>query len=340
MSSKSCFLIENPLDLFYLTRLKLSAGHLLVAPFETALFVDGRYIEVAQKNSKQMRVLLANDKEQKLFVKEQGVTEIFFDSAKTSCEKFWQLEKLYDLPLKPRPGLVKKLRAIKTKEEIAKLEKSASLAYAGYQHILGKLKAGVTEKELALFFKIFCLEKGAETVSFEPIIAFGKNSALPHHQSGETKLKRGDTLLLDLGTQLEGYASDMTRTHFFGRPDPELYRLYQVVRASQKAALALCKPGRKIGDLDKAARKKMAEAGVESLFVHSLGHGIGLEVHEFPLIKQKGPDALSFLQEGMAITIEPGLYLTGKGGIRYEDTILITPSGFRNLYPQDSPCEV
>jgi Xaa-Pro aminopeptidase len=341
MSSKNCFLIENPLDLFYLTGLKLSSGQLFVAPEESALFVDGRYIEMAQSRAKGMEVELISLEQQNRFLRRHHIETIFFDSAKTTCDRLSQLQKNLSVSFEPRPGLVKKLRAIKKPSEIKKLKQSAALAYAGYKHLLHKLKVGVTEHQLATEFKLFCLKEGADEAAFEPIVAFGKNAALPHHQSGKSSLKKGDIVLLDLGAKLEGYISDMTRVHFFGRPDPKLYELYTIVRNAQMAALEHCRPKTKIGDLDTAARQIMSEAQVEHLFPHSLGHGVGLEVHEYPLISHKGPDATELLAAGMAITIEPGLYLPGTGGIRYEDTILITEQGYRNLYPsEENPCSL
>lgn len=334
MNSKSCFLIENPLDLYYLTGLKLTAGMLFVAPKKSCLFVDGRYIEVAQ-NSCPLPVQLTSEEAQRKFLKSQGIQALIFDSARTSCERRSLLKRLLGLRMIARPHLLRKARSIKNASEIAKLKESAKLNYAGYQHIAAQLKTGISERELALAFQVFCLKEGAEGVSFEPIIAFGKNSALPHHRAGPTRLQKGDIVLFDLGVQLDSYASDMTRIQFFGKADPAIKKLYHVVRAAQRAALDLCKPGTELGLLDKAARAVMAKHEVEELFLHSLGHGIGLELHEFPSIRQKGVDSETPLKSGMAITIEPGLYLQGKGGVRYEDTILITDTGYLNLYPEE-----
>lgn len=334
MKSKTCFLIENPIDLFYLTGLKISSGSLLITEDDSQLFVDGRYLEMVRQ-ANLLSVVLDTEEEKRKFIKNHRIHRIIFDSAKTNCEHFALLRKIFRIPLQPRPRILQKVRMVKTPEEVAKMKKSAKLNYSGYRYLLKQLKSGITERELSLLFQIFCLKHGADGAAFEPIVAFGKNSSLPHHHSGSTRLKKGDIVLLDLGVQLEGYASDMTRVHFFGSPDPKLEKLYRIVRLAQKAALALCTPGQKIGELDAAARREMAKEGVEELFVHSLGHGIGLEVHEFPRIKQDGVDRLLPLEPGMAITIEPGLYLPNKGGVRYEDTILITSTGHLNLYPEE-----
>ncbi len=192
----------------------------------------------------------------------------------------------------------------------------------------------MTELEVARALEIYCLKNGAEGMSFESIIAFGKNSALPHHHPGNTKLKENDIALFDLGVILNGYCSDMTRVDFVGKGNSTLRKLYDVNRAAQKVALAKCRPGVKLKELDQAARRVMASAELEELFIHNLGHGVGLEVHESPSISSKGIDRNVMLEEGMAITIEPGLYLPGKGGVRYEDTIVITAKGYVNLYPE------
>lgn len=223
---------------------------------------------------------------------------------------------------------------IKDEGEIRKMKKSAQFAFEAYQFAKRKLKVGITEGELARDLEIYCLKKGAERMSFESIIAFGKNTALPHHHPSKTKLKANDIVLFDLGVVLDGYCSDMTRVDFVGKVDPKLRHLYEVNRAAQRVALAKCKPGVRLKELDRAARRVMKSAGLEEYFIHSLGHGVGLDVHEYPRIKFDGVDRNLELQVGMAITIEPGLYLPGKGGVRYEDTVVITPKGYTNLYPE------
>lgn len=327
------FIIEDPLDLFYLTGLNLSRGMLLVCKKQVCLFVDGRYLSMAKERAK-VPVRLVSDQQVREFLRKNGANELIFDSARTSFERHAQLKKSLKVALKPKAHILQELRAVKNPLEIEKLKESARLNYAGYEHILKLLKVGISERALATEFEIFCLKQGGEKPAFEPIIAFGKNSALPHHRASDTRLKKGDIVLFDLGVMLDGYASDMTRIHFFGKAAPKLQKFYEVVRSAHRAALALCKPGTEIGALDEAARQVMAESGLEELFVHSLGHGIGLEVHEFPLIRKGGPHHKLPLREGMAITIEPGLYLPGLGGVRYEDTVLIAEKGYVNLYPE------
>ncbi|MES2122808.1 MAG: M24 family metallopeptidase, partial [Chlamydiota bacterium] len=202
-------------------------------------------------------------------------------------------------------------------------------------HMQKEIKAGISEKELALIFEVFCLQNGAEAMAFDPIVAFGPNSAMPHYRSQDVPLCKGDIVLIDIGVVREKYHSDMTRVHFFQGADPEMQRLYAIARKAQRKALEHCRPGVRVGMLDEAARDVLRDEGVEELFVHSLGHGIGLETHEYPRIKATGESKDMHLEVGMAITVEPGLYIPGKGGVRYEDTVVITPNGYRNFYPED-----
>jgi len=322
-------LIENPLDLFYLTGLQLSLGILAVLPTKVKLFVDGRYIEFAKKNSPFPVELLSQEAVSSFL---SPVKTLVFDSYSTTILRYDQLKKLHAGILLGVSQPLKELRLIKDAAELKLMKKSAAVVWKGFEHIRRILKVGVTEKELALSFEMFCRKHGAEKLSFDPIIAFGKNSAYPHYRAGDVKLKKDQVVLIDIGVVVDHYHSDMTRTVFFGKPDPRLVLLETVVKKAHAAALVLCKSGTKVGDVDKAARSVVEKSGLQELILHSLGHGIGLETHEFPRLKYQGDDQNVILQEGMVITIEPGLYLPGTGGIRYEDTIVITSKGYTNFY--------
>lgn len=324
-------LIETPLDLFYLTGLQLSLGILVVLPSKVKLFVDGRYIEFAKKNSP-LPVDLLSQEGISAFLR--PVRALVFDTAATTIHRYEQIKKMCSGALRGVLQPTRELRLIKDSQELKLMKKSAAVVWKGYEHICRSLKVGITEKELALSFEMFCRQRGAEKLSFDPIIAFGKNSAYPHYRASDEKLKKGQIVLIDIGVVVDHYHSDMTRTVFFGNPDPRLVLLETVVKKAHDAALQLCKEGTKAGDLDKAARQVIQRAGLEEMILHSLGHGIGLETHEFPRLKIKGEDQNVILQEGMAITIEPGLYLPGVGGVRYEDTIVITSKGYTNLYAE------
>jgi len=329
-SEIDAFIIERPLDLFYFTGLKLSAGKLIVSAKECALLIDGRYLQVAQEKSPYPSFLDSSDRLLQL-CRDQEIKRLGFDGRYTSYDHFLHLGKLKGLTLVPASALYKNIRAVKDASEILKMKKSAALLWEGFEFIVSLLKEGITERAIAKAFEIFCLQKGADGLSFEPIIAFGKNGAMPHYHSQDVVLKEGDAVLIDIGVVVDSYHSDMTRVVFFKKEDPYLGRLYDITKRAQRAALDLCRPGTTFKEL-LAARKIMREENVEELFVHSLGHGIGLETHELPKIRFDGEDKDVVLESGMVFTIEPGLYAPGIGGVRYEDTIVVTQSGYENFY--------
>lgn len=315
-------LVESPVDLFYLTGFELTAGSLLVSPRSARLFVDGRYFEMVQQKG---TVSCGNIQEIERFLKEKK--KVAFDSYTTSYERFLKLKK-WNCVWKAIPRLLKELRVQKEAAEIAFLKKSGQLALKGIEHVRSLLKEGITEKELAREFEIFCLDRGAERLAFDPIIAFGKNTAYPHYRAGNARLKKGDAVLVDAGVVVDHYRSDLTRMFFFGKEDPEIKKMFDLIKKAQKAALALCRPGITVGELDEAAREVIIKAGMQSCLAHGLGHGVGLETHEFPRVSIKGEDRAVKLLPNMVITIEPGLYLVDRGGVRYEDTIIITENGY------------
>lgn len=328
------FVLENPIDLAYFTGLQLSAGQLWIAKGDVLLLVDGRYTEMAEKAGYAVAAL-SQDKA-KSFLQKNHVKVVGFDGAKMSFDRVQALQKTGKEFLWINTSfLTRPLRWIKDAYEIQCLQNSAHLLWQGFLYVKDLLKEGISEREIARAFTIFCLEKGAEGLSFEPIIAFGENSAMPHHRAGDRLLQDGDVVLIDIGVVLNKYHSDMTRVVFFGEQDPLIENWLKLAIEAHGAALRLCKPGTKIKELDLAARKIFAQNEVESHFCHSLGHGIGLEVHESPKIRFEGEDSETVLQVGMVFTIEPGLYFPNKGGVRYEDTIVITEDGFLNLFPDE-----
>lgn len=324
-------LIEDPLDLFYLTGLTLSTGSLYVSAKEAHLFVDGRYIEQATKCAG-FPVSLSQEENIRRFLKSLSPKKIGCDGKKISYDHFLELQAKGRFPLESQSAVFKKLRAVKNKEEIKKLQKSADHLYEGFLYIKKKLKSGIEEQELAHLFEIYCLKQGADCLGFSPIIAFGPHSAMPHYRAGKAKLAKDQIVLMDLGVVVDGYHSDMTRTFFFGKKDPFLKKAREIVREAKKAALELLRPGMRAGALDEAAIRVFEAYGVREHYLHTLGHGVGLEIHEFPRLSHKGEDKDVILEEGMVVTVEPGLYFSGKGGIRDEDTFVITKTGYHNFY--------
>ncbi|MBI3508799.1 MAG: aminopeptidase P family protein [Chlamydiia bacterium] len=328
--SVEALLIDRPIDLYYLTGMDLSKGRLLISKKEAILFVDGRYFEAAQKRSL-CRVAL--DAKGALVAAVQPYRNVGIDSAALSLFAYESLQK--EIPGKQwhlLPDPLRDLRLIKSDREIALLKKAADLTWKGYRHARSLLKEGVSEEAIAWEFERFCRENGASGMSFTPIVAFGENSAYPHHRAGPTRLKKDQIVLIDVGAVVDHYAGDLTRMVFLGNVDPKLRKMYEQVQQAQREAVAAVRCGMQIGALDRLVRERFKQEGVDALFVHNLGHGIGLETHEYPRIRFDGTDASCLIRPGMVFTIEPGLYQSGLGGIRYEDMILVTDSGAINFY--------
>ncbi|MGR3973618.1 MAG: Xaa-Pro peptidase family protein [Candidatus Rhabdochlamydia sp.] len=323
-------LIENPVDLFYLTHLQLSAGVLLIVEAGAYLFLDGRYLEYA-KNTLSSSFTIHKQNELGNYL--SSLIRIGFDQQNTSYHRWEALKRLSSSQMIPLNAPTQYVRAIKDREELQLLEQSALLNQQGFEHLLSHLQEGVTEQELAMRFEIFCLEHGAQKMAFDPIIAFGKNTAYPHYRGKECQLRQGDSIICDVGVVIEGYHSDMTRTLFFGQPNPILLNVQEAIQEAYAAAVALCYPGIEIGAIDDAASRVIAKRGFEPYLVHSLGHGVGLDIHEYPRIRSQGENHVVKLEENMVITIEPGLYLPGVGGYRFENTLVITQEGAKNFYP-------
>lgn len=332
--------VEDKVNLYYLTGQHLSAGKLIISLKDAFLLVDARYYELCAKKCSCHVVLADSTKNVMLDLLLNDCKEISvlgFDSENMSYQGYLdlksQVEKIPSFltgerALKPLPNPLKQLRAIKDKNEIELLRDASHLGSQGFDYVCTLLKEGISENEVALELEIFWKRLGSKGLAFEPIIAFGANSSMPHYRAGDAKLQFGDTVLIDIGVNYNHYHSDMTRVVFFGKAAPHMLEIYSIVKKAQKAALDLCRPGILIEELDHAARAVIEAAGYEKNFTHSLGHGVGLEIHEFPAVRKGSP---SRLEEGMVITIEPGIYVPNLGGVRIEDTVVITHDGHENL---------
>jgi Xaa-Pro aminopeptidase len=319
------FIVEDPIDLYYFTGLRLSKG-LLIFGNQPILCVDGRYSAVAKQT---FPGRVASIDEEKNILKESGKDVICFDSEKTSYARYATIKK-YGFACESIDHLTKNLREIKSSFEIALLEKSAWINQQALNHALGCLREGITEEKIAREFMVKALELGAEKMAFDPIIAFGDHTALPHHRASTRSLKQQDPVLIDVGVMFQGYASDMTRTCFFKQGSQELAKLREELIALQKRILGKLRPGISTKELALYAKNGIETIGPYKM-IHSLGHGVGLAVHEFPRLSTKLCDE-DVLKPGMVITIEPGIYIEGLCGFREEDTILITENGYKNFY--------
>lgn len=220
--------------------------------------------------------------------------------------------------------LVHEIRAVKSKKELQNIVKAQRIAERVLGETLKKLRTGITEVEVANFIKKSFVKYGAPILSFPPIVAFGKNTANIHHEPGKSKLKVGDTIMLDFGCTIKHYCSDMTRTYFWGKPNKKQEKIYlKVLEAQNRALKKIGKGEKKAKIIDQTARKYLGKD-----FPHGLGHGVGTVIHEWPNFKPKSEDTLPV---GCVMTVEPGLYFKNFGGVRIEDMILITKNGYKNL---------
>ncbi len=327
IQSEIPLLIEDLTDLFYLTGLTLSKGRLLVSSGKATLYVDGRYYERAKLEAPCSVKLWEEFKN--IQEKEMG-----FDSAFVTYEAYQGMKREFPyITWTPKPHPLRVLRAIKEEEEIARLERAAQLTWRGYKHVVSCLREGISEEELALEFEIFCRKQGASGLSFSPIIAFGENGAYPHYRAGKSRLQKGQAVLIDVGAIVDHYCGDLTRMVYFGKPDSRILQFEAHVKRAKEMAMESIRPGLQLGQLDQIVQDEFERLGVKQLYIHSLGHGVGLETHEFPRIRFDSPDRDVVLKAGMVFTIEPGLYQPGVGGVRLEDMVVVTPMGYRNLFP-------
>ncbi len=321
-------------NLRYLSGFTGSNGNLLITPGKSLLFTDPRYqIQVAQETtckvtiSKGALVLDVASAIAKL-----GLKRIGYEPARMTCDAYESLKGRLPMKatLEPVPGWIEELRMIKSAAEIARIRRSVETNSRAFEQTLTRVKAGMKEQDLAAELEFRMRRLGAEKPSFETIVAGGVRSALPHAQPTAAPLKSGDLVVVDMGTVQDGYCSDMTRMLFLGNPTPKAKRAYRAVLEAQLAAIDAVRAGAGTAKVDGAARKVLKGYGLDQAFIHSTGHGLGLEIHEPPRLGKRDKKKL---QAGMAITIEPGVYLEGFGGIRIEDTIVVTDKGCEILTP-------
>jgi len=230
--------------------------------------------------------------------------------------------------------LIHEIRAVKNKRELANIKRAQKISEKVLKDVLSKFKAGITEIEVANFIKKSFVKYGAPTLSFAPIVSFGKNTANVHHEPSKTKLKKGDIIMLDFGCTVNHFCSDMTRTYFWGEPSEKQKRIYLAVLKAQELALNKIEKGEhRAWTIDKIARNFLSKK-YKNRFLHGLGHGVGTVIHEWPNFKPKSRDIIPV---GCVMTVEPGLYFKGFGGVRIEDMVLITKDDYKNLtnFPKD-----
>lgn len=333
-------LVTNLVNVRYLTGFSGSAGMLLVTP-DTALFVsDGRYrdqaaaelgaagIDATVEIGRAAEQLTAIDRATK------GLRRLGLEADDITWAGQQRLASSLGCvaaggTLVATRGVVEELRIVKDAGELARIELAADIADIGLAQVKERLKEGLTELQFALELDFEMRRRGADGVSFETIVASGPNGALPHHQPSDRRIAPGELVVIDFGAEVDGYRSDMTRTLCVGGvAAPELLDVLDAVLVAQRAGVRAIRPGVQTSVIDDACRDSLHHAGYGDLFVHGTGHGVGLEIHEAPAV---APGSTDILAEGAVVTVEPGAYISGVGGVRIEDTLVVTATGARAL---------
>lgn len=329
-------LVTQDQNRLYLSGFTGSTGWLLITTKEASIITDFRYWEQAGMESPHFRLVKVNNFVENGMIKallgvlkEHRLKTLWFEADALPYSQYLALkENLKDTKLESRSGFIEEIRAVKDKGELELIKKASTIADDAFLEIQKLIKPGTTEKELAIELLYKIRKRGAEKEAFDIIVASGPNSALPHAKNTDRRIKEGDFVLFDFGAVYNGYHSDMTRTVVIGRPDKKHREIYNLVLEAQRKALRTIKAGMTCGEADLIARRVIEEGGFGEYFGHNLGHGIGLAVHEEPRLR-RGSKIL--LNPGMVVSVEPGIYLPGFGGVRIEDIVEITEKGCRVL---------
>ncbi len=325
------FLVFDRFNTYYLTGFKCSLSYLLVTPRSARLLVDGRYIEAARQSVRHCEVVWFKKIAQsfKRWKKEFSPRRIGFEGAIPWNQQKQLSQMIPGVEWEEAGNLILNQRLIKSASEIELIAQSAKLNDEIYEAALGAAIPGATEITLRDFIRAESDRREAEGLSFDSIIATGTAGSMPHYHPHKNPLKRGDLLLIDMGMLVNGYCSDMTRVVALGtKPKPRLMKAYDAVLDAEESALREVGPGVKCADLHRLATERLKKRGFARYFTHGLGHGVGLEIHEAPTLNAASKEVL---RPGMIVTIEPGVYLPGLGGIRIEDLVVVTKTGHRVL---------
>lgn len=322
-------LIAKEPNVSYLSGFSGSESRLLLSCDKEKFFLtDFRYIAQAKKELKRFRIIQTKGsplKEVSVLCDELRIRRLAFESASLSYREYRMLKRLVKkVKLIPTVDLVENLRKIKSQEELGMIKRAVKVAVSCVDFIRRNLRLGVTEKEFAARIDYFIRTNGGDDTAFKTIVASGANSVMPHSIVTKRVIKKNDSILIDFGVRLSGYNTDLTRIFSLGRINSRYKKIYTLLRDAQKLAIEQIRPGIRISDIELSARAFLKTKGLERFFGHSLGHGIGLEVHELPKISKDNKD---FLRENMVFTIEPGVYIPNEAGFRKEDMVVVTKTG-------------
>ncbi len=331
-SNVGSLLVTDPLNIRWLSGFTGSFGVVLLTQDSGAFITDSRYAIQAKNQVSGLDVVsFGNPKTLEDTLKEAivsfGVTEIGFEQSVTYATWQKRAETFPEVKWAPAPDLVPELRKIKSAEEVRRIKAACELADACMEHVVRMVQPGVPEYDIHLDVEFFYRRNGAE-LAFEPIVVSGPNSAKPHGKAGDRKLTQGDFVTIDCGGKLDGYCSDITRTFVVGKASDRHREIYEQVLRAEQECCALCEAGTEGKAVDAHAREVLAEKDLAQYFGHGLGHGLGLNVHDPGGLSPRSTDVLA---AGMVMTVEPGVYIDGFGGVRIEDDVLVTENGPETL---------
>jgi Xaa-Pro aminopeptidase len=319
------YIVTKEVNLVYFTNyLSEEAKFLVPRDGESILYVDGRFYEEAKENVKGCKVELAKkktvlDEMVQSQIKALKLRHIGFDSLDVGV--YLNFSKALDnAEFMPKNEIIMRLRKVKDKQEIECIRKAAELTSKGMKAAMEAVRPGLREYEVAAEAEYKMRKSGSGMLAFDTIVAGGFRSAFPHARCSDYKIKKGDFVVIDLGASFQHYRADMTRTVVAGKPSLKQEKIYEIVREAQEKAFQSVKAGVKCIDVDAVARKHIEKEGYAEHFIHGLGHGVGLEVHEAPTLNSESKDVL---ESGNVVTVEPGIYIAGFGGVRIEDTVLV-----------------
>ena len=330
-------LISAPENRRYLSGFTGSAGYLFISSERAVLVTDSRYTEQATNQAPDFQVMQVRGGwdwflEQ---LKETGVKRVGFESRDMTVATYNSLvgavkddTTLSQVSMIATAEIPEEGRVFKDQRELALLQRAIDASDAAMEAVCPNITAGMTEREVAWRMEMAMRDFGADGISFDTIVASGPNGAMAHHRPSDRAIQAGEPIVIDMGAIVEGYCSDITRTVVVGEPDETFHKIYDIVLGAQLTAINTVKPGMTGEDCDDLSRTVIAEAGYGDNFGHSLGHGVGLAVHENPRVSPRSPDKL---EPNMVFTVEPGIYLTGWGGIRIEDIVVLGDDGAKVL---------
>lgn len=326
-------MIVSPVNRFFFTDFESSDGILIASKNGSIFFTDSRYIEAAQDKITccEVRELTQTKEQLPAVLTELGIETLGAEGDRLTVNElkaYSEMTAPVTITCDGIDALIDRVRTVKTQWQLQRIIAAQRIAERAFEHILGFIHEGVTEKEIALELDYYMLKNGADALSFETIAVSGANTSKPHGVPTDKAVQAGDYITMDFGAVVEGYHSDMTRTVAVGEISDEQRKVYATVLRAQLAALETLKEGLPCREGDAAARAVIAEEGYGAFFRHGTGHGVGVEIHEKPNLS---PRAQINLQSGNIVTVEPGIYIPGKFGVRIEDMVMITPDGCKNL---------